>query len=156
MKPNELSELFNLSERKKYDIVKSGVNSVLRTEADIIEYCQEGAIVLATDDYDNIDKFPTVDVAVLCGYKIENGHRKLIVRKLTDLNVSVTVEHAVPLCNYFTPVVLNVGVNMVPFTCRVIGYRFSDNILTVRNVGSESFGNNYYRLEDLQTIKKDS
>lgn len=156
MKPNELSELFNLSERKKYDIVKSGVNSALRTEADIIEYCEEGAIVLATDDYDNIDKFPTVDVAVLCGYKIENGHRKLIVRKLTDLNVSVTVEHAVPLCNYFKPVVLNVGVNMAPFTCSVIGYLFSDNILTVRNVGCESFGNNYYRLEDFQTIKKDS
>lgn len=156
MKPNELSELFNLSERKKYDIVKSGVDSALRTEADIIEYCNEGAIVLATDDYDNIDKFPTVDVAVLCGYKIENGHRKLIVRKLTDLNVSVTVKHAVPLCNYFKPVVLNVAGDMTPFTCRVIGYLFSDNILTVRVVGCEGAGNNYYRLEGFQTIKKDS
>ena len=156
MKPNELSELFNLSERRKYDIVKSGVDSALLTEADIIEYCRVGAIVLATDDYDDIDKFPTVDVAVLCGYKIENGHRKLIVRKLTDLNTSVTVEHAVPLCNYFKPVVLNVASDMTPFTCRVIGYLFSDNILTVKVVGSKGLGNHYYRLEKFQTIKKDS
>ena len=155
MKPNELSELFNLSERRKYDIVRCGVNSVLRTEADIIEYCREGAIVLATDDYDNIDKFPTVDVAVLCGYKIENGHRKLIVRKLTDLNTSVTVEHAIPLCNSFKPVVLNVARNMTPFTCKVIGYLFTDNILTVNVVGCESSGNSYYPLEDFQAIKKD-
>lgn len=156
MKPNELSELFNFSERTKYDIVKRGVNSVLRTEADIIEYCREGAIVLATDDYDNIDKFPIIDVAVLCGYKIENGHRKLIVRKLTDLNTSVTVEHAVPLSRYYQPVVLNVARNMIPFTCEVIGYLFSDNILTVNVVGCESSGNSYYPLEYFQTIKKDS
>ena len=156
MKPNELSELFNLSERRKYDIVKSGVNTVLRSEVDIIEYCREGAIVLATDDYDNIDTFPTVDVAVLCGYKIENGHRKLIVRKLTDLNTSVTVKHAVPLCKYFKPVVLNVAPNMIPCTCGVIGYLFTDNILTVNVVGCESSGNNYYPLEVFQTIKKDS
>lgn len=156
MKPNELSELFNLSERRKYDIVKSGVNAALPTESDIIEYCREGAIVLATDDYDNIDKFPTVDVAVLCGYKIEDRHRKLIVRKLTDLKTSVTVEHAVPLCNYFKPVVLNVARNMIPCTCKVIGYRFPDNILTVNVVGCESSGNQYYPLEDFQTIKKDS
>lgn len=156
MKPNELSELFNLSERRKYNIVNRWVDAVLRTEADIIEYCREGAIVLATDDYDNIDKFPTVDVAVLCGYKIENGHRKLIVRKLTDLSTSVTVEHAVPLRNTFKPVVLNVARDKTPFTCRVIGYLFTDNILTVNVVGCESSGNNYYPLEDFQTIKKDS
>lgn len=156
MKPNELSELFNLSERRKYDIVRCGVYSILRTEADIIKYCREGAIVLATDDYDNIDKFPTVDVAVLCGYKIENGHRKFIVRKLTDLNTSVTVEHAVPLCDSLKPVVLNVARNMIPVTCRVIGYLFTDNILTVNVVGSESSENYYYPLEDFQTIKKDS
>lgn len=156
MKTNELSELFNLSERRKYDILKSGITVALCTEAEIIEYCREGAIVLATDDYDDIDKFPTVDVAVLCGYKIENGHRKLIVRKLTDLNVSVTVEHAVPFCNFFKPVVLNVARNTTPCTCRVIGYRVSDNLLTVKVVGCESSGNLYYPLEDFQTIKKDS
>lgn len=155
MKPNELSKLFNISERMKYDIVKSGVESELRTEADIIEYCRVGAIVLATDDYDNIDKFPTVDVAVLCGYKIENGYRKLIVRKLTDLNTSVTVENAVPLSNYFAPVVLNVARNMTPFTCQVIGYLFTDNILTVNVVGCESSGNQHYSLEDFKTIEKD-
>lgn len=156
MKPNELFELFNLSERRKYDIVRSGINSALRTEDNIIDYSQEGAIVLATDDYDNIDKFPTVDVAVLCGYKIDNGHRKLIVRKLTDLNTSVTVEHAVPLCNYFKPPVLNVSSKTLPFTCTVIGYLYSDNLIAVKIVGIESSGVNYYPLEDFQTIKMES
>lgn len=156
MKPNELSELFNISERRKYDIVKSGVTLALRTEADIIEYSREGAIVLVIDGYDNIDKFPTVDVAVLCGYKFENGHRKFIVRKFTDLNTSITVEHAVPLCDYFAPVVLNVARNMTPCTCKVIGYLFTDNILTVNVCGCGSSGNIHYPLEDFQTIKKDS
>lgn len=154
MKPNELSGLFNLSERRKYDIVKSGVNVALRTEADIIEYCQEGEIVLATDDYDNIDKFPTVDVAVLCGYKIENGHRKLIVRKLTDLNVSCTVTNAITLCDSDRPVVLNLG--GTPQTCRVIGYRADYDYLFVKFIGDYDEGIIGLPLEGIQAIKKES
>lgn len=156
MQPNELSELFNLSERRKYDIFKSGAGKALCDEAAIIKYSQRGAIVIVSDDYDNFDKFPTIDVAVLCGYKVENLNRKFIVRKLTDLSVSVTVTDAAPLVNSFEPVVLNTATGMTPFTCHVLGYRFAENLLTVRVVGSDDNRIDSFPLEHFQTIKKDS
>lgn len=156
MKPNELSELFNFSERKKYDTIRIGVTYALSSETDIAEICRYGVIALVTDDDQGSDEFPTIDVAVITGYKVEDGERKFIVRKLSDLSVSCTVAHAVPLGDEQRPMVLSTGGYAEPRTCRVIGYRPSDNYLYVRIVGDEDTGIVGLPLEGIQAIKKEA
>lgn len=152
MKPNELSELFNLSERRKYDIVQRGVNYELSSNID--EVCGYGVIALVTDDYQDPDVFPVIDVAVITGYKVEDGKRQFIVRKLADLSVSCTVANAIPLGDSDRPVVLNLG--GTPQTCRVIGYRVDDNYLFAKFIGDCDEGIIGLPLEGIQAIKKES
>lgn len=152
MKPNELSELFDLSERRKYDIVQRGVNYEL--SSDIDEVCGYGVIALVTDDDKDPDVFPAIDVAVIAGYRVEDGKRQFIVRKLTDLSVSCTVTNAIPLGDSDRPVVLNLG--GTPQTCRVIGYRADNNCLSVKFIGDYDEGIIGLPLEDIQAIKKES
>lgn len=154
MKPNELSELFNLSERRKYDIVQRGVSYAHSSNSDLDEVCRYGVIALVTDDGQDPDVFPVIDVAVVTGYKVEDGKRHFIVRKLTDLSVSCTVTNAVPLGDSDRPVVLNLG--GTPQTYRVIGYRADDDYLFVKLIGDIDEGIVRLPLEDFQAIKKES
>ena len=156
MKPNELSELFNFSERKKYDIVQRGDYYTLYSANDLDKICDHGVIALVTDDDQGPDVFPAIDVAVITGYKVEDGERQFIVRKLSDLSVSYTVKYAVPLGDLDRPVVLSTGGNIEPRTCRVIGYRVSDNYLYVKLIDDEGVGIVGLPLEDIQAIKKES
>lgn len=156
MKPNELSELFNLSERRKYDIVQRGVNYEQSSSSDIDEVCRYGVIALVTDDGQDPDVFPVIDVAVVTGYKVEDGKRHFIVRKLTDLSVSCTVTNAVPLGDSDRPVVLSVGGTYEPRTCRVIGYRVDANYLSVKPIGDIDEDIVGLPLEGIQAIKKES
>lgn len=154
MKPNELSELFNLSERRKYDIVQRGVNYEQSSNSDIDAVCRYGVIALVTDDDQDPDVFPVIDVAVVTGYKVEDGKRQFIIRKLTDLSVSCTVTNAIPLGNSDRPVVLNL--DGTPQTCRVIGYRADDDYLFVTFIGDCDEGIIGLPLEGIQAIKKES
>lgn len=154
MKPNELSELFNLSERRKYDIIQRGVNYEQSSNSDIDKVCRYGMIALVTDDDQDPDVFPVIDVAAVTGYKVEDGKRQFIVRKLTDLSVSCTVTNAIPLGDRDRPVVLNLG--GVPQTCRVIGYRADDDYLLVKFIGDCDEGIIGLPLKDIQAIKKES
>lgn len=156
MKPNELSELFNFSERNKYDIVQRRVNYELTSKADIEEICSYGVIALVTNDDQGPDVFPAIDVAVITGYKVEDGERQFIVRKLSDLSVSYTVTYAVPLGDLDRPVVLSTSGTIEPRTCSVIGYRVSDNYLYVKLINDEDAGIVGLPLEGIQAIKKDS
>lgn len=151
MKPNELSELFNLSERRKYDIVQRGVNYGQSSKSDIDEVCRHGVIALVTDDDQGPDVFPVIDVAVVTGYKVEDGKRHFIVRKLTDLSVSCTVTNVVPLDDSDRPVVLYLG--GTPRTCRVIGYRADADSLFVKLIDEDTVG---LPLEGIRAIKKES
>lgn len=155
MKPNELSELFNFSERKKYDIVQREVSYAQSSITDLDEICHYGFIALVTDDDQGPDVFPAIDVAVITGYKVEGGKRKFIVRKLSDLSVSCTVVHAFPLGDD-RPVVLNVGGPDEPRTCRVIGYRVDANYLFVKLIGDINEDIVGLPLEGIQAIKKES
>ena len=154
MKPNELSELFNFSERRKYDIVQRGITYELSSDSDFAEVCRYGVIALVTDDDQGPDVFPAIDVAVITGYKVEDGKRQFIVRKLTDLSVSYTVTHAIPLGDSDRPVVLFFG--ETPQTCRVIGYRADDNYLFAKFIGDSDEGIIALPLEGIQAIKKDA
>lgn len=154
MKPNELSELFDLSERRKYDIVQRGVTYQLSSDSDLAEVCKYGVIALVTDDDQGPDVFPAIDVAVVTGYKVEDGKRLFIVRTLTDLSVSCTVNHAIPLGDSDRPVVLNLG--GTPQTCRVIGYRADDDYLFVKFIGDYDESIVGLPLEGIQAIKKES
>lgn len=154
MKPNELSELFNLSERRKYDIAQRGVKYKQSSKTDIDEVCRYGVIALVTDDDQDPDVFPVIDVAVVTGYKVEDGKHKFIVRKLTDLSVSCTVANAIPLGDSDRPVVLNLG--GTPQTCRVIGYRADDDYLSVKFIGDYDGTIIGLPLEGIQAIKKES
>lgn len=156
MKPNELSELFNFSERKKYDIVQREVSYAQSSVTDLDEICHYGFITLVTDDDQGPDVFPAIDVAVITGYKVEAGERKFIVRKLSDLSVSSTVAHAIPLGDDDRPVVLSVGGTDEPRTCRVIGYRVDDNYLFVKLIGGIDEDIVGLPLEGIQAIKKES
>lgn len=156
MKPNELSELFNLSERRKYDIIEHGVELDLSSEIGINEFCRFGTVVLVPKDDQDPDRFPTVDVAFITGYTVENGRPQFLVRNFADLSVSYAVTHAFPLCCTDRPVVLHIGRIGTPRTCRVIGYRVSDNCLVVSIVGDGDATIVAFPLEDFQTIKKDS
>lgn len=155
MKPNELSELFNFSERKKYDIFSRSESVRRATEEELRTLCNRGTIVLVSDDYDNTDKFPTVDVAALCGYKVEDGNREFIVRKLTDLSNSVVVKDAIQISDCYRPVVLYTNDSVPPFTCNVIGCDVSCNKLYVNIIYKESAGIVCLQLENCHTIKKD-
>lgn len=152
MKPDELSELFNFSERRKYDIVHRGVKYEL--SSDIDECCRYGTIALVTDDDKDPDVFPAIDVAVITGYKVEDGKRQLVVRKLTDLSVSCTVANAIPLDDSDRPVVLFFG--ETPLTCRVNGYRLDDNYLFAKFIGDYAESIVGLPLKDIQAIKKES
>lgn len=154
MKPNELSELFNLSERRKYDIVQRGVNYQQSSNSDIDEVCKYGMIALVTDDGQDPDVFPVIDVAAVTGFKVEDGKRHFIVRKLTDLSVSCTVANAIPLYDSDRPVVLNLG--GTPQTCRVIGYRADVDCLFVRFIRDYDERIIELPLECIQAIKKES
>lgn len=156
MKPNELSELFNLSERRKYDIVQREVSYAQSSITDLAEICHYGFIALVTDDDQDPDVFPVIDVAVVTGYKVEDGKRHFIVRKLTDLSVSCTVTNAIPLGDDYRPVVLTVGGTDEPRTCRVIGYRVDNNCLCVKLIGDIDEGIVGLPLEGIQAIKKES
>lgn len=156
MKPNELSELFNFSERKKYDIFKRDITYDMLCNTDIEGLCAVGAIALVTDDDQGPDVFPAIDVAVITGYKVEDCKRKFIVRKLSDLSVSYTVTYAVPLGDLNRPVVLSTGGTIEPRTCSVIGYRVSDNYLYVKLINDEDAGIVGLPLEGIQAIKKES
>lgn len=155
MKPNELSELFNLSERKKYDILRRGATLALADLRDLDELIRYGVVVVTTEE-DDPDEFPVMDVAVLTGYKVEDGVRKLVVRKLSDLNVSCTVTHAVPVNDNLRPVVLYAKDGVTPQTCRVVGYRPLDNWLSVKLIGDEDTSLINIPLDYFQAIKKDS
>ena len=154
MKPNELSELFNLSERRKYDIVQRGVKYEQYSISELDEVCKHGVIALVTDDDKDHNVFPVIDVAVITGYKVEDGKRQFIVRKLTDLSVSCTVTNAIPLGDSDIPVALFFG--EPPLTCRVIGYRVDDNCLFAKFIGDYDEGIIGLPLEDIQAIKKES
>lgn len=154
MKPNELSELFKLSERRKYDIVHRGVNYAHSSNSELDDVCKYGVIALVTDDDQDPDVFPVIDVAVITGYKVEDGKRQFIVRKLTDLSVSCTVTNAIPLGDSDRPVVLNLGV--VPQTCCVVGYRADNNYLFVNLIGDYDKNIVGLPLEGIQAIKKES
>lgn len=154
MKQNELSELFNLSERRKYDIVQRGIKYEHSSDNDMDELRMHGVIALVTDDDKDPDVFPVIDVAVITGYKVEDGKRQFIVRKLTDLSVSCTVTNAIPLGDSDRPVVLFFG--ETPQTVRVIGYREDDNYLFVKFIGDYDEHIVGLPLEGIQVIKKDS
>lgn len=154
MKPNELSELFDLSERRKYDIVQRGVTYPLSSDSDIAEVCKYGVIALVTDDDQGPDVFPAIDVAVIAGYRVEDGKRQFIVRTLSDLSVSCTVANAIPLGDGDRPVALFFG--ETPQTCRVIGYRADDNCLSVKLIGDYDERIIGLPLEYVQAIKKES
>ena len=156
MKPNELSELFNFSERKKYDIFKRGVTNNQLVNTDIEKLCALGAIALVNVDDLWPDVFPVIDVAIITGYKFEDGNRKFIVRKLSDLNTSCEVTNAIPLSDNDRPVVLGTVEFDEPHVCRVIGYSVSRHNLYVKVVGDEDAGIIGLPLEGVQAIKKEA
>ena len=156
MKPNELSELFNFSERKKYDIFKRGITYDMLCNTDIEGLCAVGAIALVNVDDFCPDMFPAIDVAIITGYKFEDGNRKFIVRKLSDLSTSCEVTNAIPLSDNDKPVVLGSVGFAEPRICRVIGYNVFCHKLYVKVVGVEDEGIVGLPLEDFQAIKKDS
>lgn len=155
MKPNELSELFNFSERKKYDIFKRDVRYNQLCNTDIERLCAVGAIALVHVDDLWPDMFPASYMAIITGYKFEDGNRKFIVRKLSDLSTSCEVTNAIPLSDNDKPVVLGSVGFAEPCICRVIGYSVSYDKLYVKVVGDEDEGIIGLPLEDFQTIKKD-
>lgn len=157
MKQNELSELFNFSERKKYDIVQRGIPFALTSDSvpDLDEVIHLGVIVLVTEDK-NADEFPAIDVAVITGYRVEDGERKLIVRKLSDLSVSYTVTHVVPIGDAYRPVVLSTDGHAPLRTCTVVGYRITTNRLSVEVIGNEDAGIVALPLEGIQAIKMEA
>ena len=156
MKPNELSELFNFSERKKYDIFKRDITYNQLCNTDIEGLCTVGAIALVNADDSCPDVFPVIDVAAITGYKFEDGNRKFIVRKLSDLSTSCEVTNAIPLSDNNKPVVLGSVGFAEPRICRVIGYRVSNNIIYVKVVGDEDAGVIGLTLEGVQAIKKEA
>ena len=156
MKPNELSELFNSSDRKKYDIFKRDVTYNQLCNTDIEGLCAVGAIALVNDDDFCPDVFPSIDVAIITGYKFEDCERKFIVRKLSDLSTSCEVTNAIPLSDNNKPVVLGSVGFAEPRICRVIGYRVSNNIIYVKVVGDEDAGVIGLTLEGVQAIKKEA
>lgn len=155
MKPTELSELFNFSERKKYDIIKRGVTYDLFDTKDLDETCIYGTIALVTDDDQDPDVFPTIDVVVITGYKHEDHKRSIIVRKLSDLSVSYSVTNVFPLDDGDRPLVLSTDVATEPCLCRVIGYSVTRNCLYVMVIGGEYTDIIGLPLEGIQAIKKD-
>lgn len=156
MKPNELSELFNFSERKKYDIFKRDITYNQLRNADIEGLSAVGAIALVNADDFCPDVFPAIDVAIITGYKFEDGDRKFIVRKLSDLSTSCEVTNAIPLSDNNKPVVLGSVGFAEPRICRVIGYRVSNNNIYVKVVGDEDAGVIGLTLEGVQAIKKEA
>ena len=156
MKPNELSELFNFSERKKYDIFKRDITYNQLCNTDIEGLCGVGAIALVNADDFCPDVFPVIDVAVITGYKFEDGNRKFIVRKLSDLSTSCEVTNAIPLSDNNKPVVLGTVGFDEPRVCRVIGYSVSCHKLYVKVVGDEDAGIIGLPLEVVQAIKKEA
>lgn len=156
MKPNELSELFNFSERKKYDIFKRDITYNLLCDTGVQELCTVGTIALVNVNDFCPDVFPVIDVAVITGYKFEDGDRKFIVRKFSDLSTSCEVTNAIPLCDNDKPVVLTTVGFAEPRTCRIIGYSVSCNKLNVKVVGDEDAGIIGLPLEGVQAIKKES
>ena len=156
MKPNELSELFNFSERKKYDIFKRDVKYNQLCNTDIEALCAVGAIALVNVDDLCPDMFPAIDVAIITGYKFEDGNRKFIVRKLSDLSTSFEVTNAIAISDENKPVVLDSVGQADPRTCRVIGYRVSNNIMFVKVIGDKDAGVIGITLEGVQAIKKES
>lgn len=156
MKLNELSELFNLSERKKYDIFKRDITYNQLRNADIEGLCEYGAIALVNDDDFCPDMFPAIDVAIITGYKFEDGNRTFIVRKLSDLSTSCEVTNAIPLSDEDEPVVLGSVGYAEPRICHVIGYNVTCHKLYVKVVGVVDEGIIGVPLENFQTIKKDS
>ena len=156
MKPNELSELFNFSERKKYDLFKRDITYNQLCDTDIEGLCRVGTIALVNADDFCPDVFPVIDVAVITGYKFEDGDRKFIVRKLSDLSTSCEVTNAVPLSDNNKPVVLGSVGFAEPRIFRVIGYSVSRNKLYVKVVGDEDAGIIGLPLEGVQAIKKEA
>ena len=156
MKPNELSELFNFSERKKYDLFKRDITYNQLCTTDIEGLCGVGTIALVNVDDFCPDVFPTIDVAIITGYKFEDGNRKFIVRKLSDLSTSCEVTNAVPLSDNNKPVVLGSDEFDEPRVCRVIGYSVSRNKLYVKVVGDKDAGIIGLPLEGVQAIKKEA
>ena len=156
MKPNELSALFNFSERRKYDIFKRDITYNQLCNTDIEGLCAVGAIALVNVDDICPDVFPAIDVAIITGYKFEDGDRKFIVRKLSDLSTSCEVTNAIPLSDKDKPVVLGFVGLAEPRTCRVVGYRISNNIIYVKVVGDEDAGVIGLALEGVQAIDKEA
>ena len=156
MKPNELSELFNFSERKKYDIFKRDITYNQLCNTDIEGLCAVGAIALVNVDDFRPDVFPAIDVAVITGYKFEVGNRKFIVRKLSDLSTSCEVTNAIPISDKDKPVVLATVGFAEPRICRVVGYSVSRHNLYVKVVGDEDAGIIGLALEGVQAIKKEA
>lgn len=156
MKPNELFELFNFSERKKYDIFKRDITYNQLCNTDIEGLCAVGTIALVNVDDFCPDVFPAIDVAIITGYKFEDGERKFIVRKLSDLSTSCEVTNAIPFSDNNKPVVLGSVGFAEPRICRVIGYRVSNNIIYVKVVGDEDAGVIGLTLEGVQAIKKEA
>ena len=155
MKPNELSELFNFSEREKYDLFKRDITYNQLCNTDIEGLCAVGAIALVNADDFCPDVFPAIDVAIITGYKFEDGDRKFIVRKLSDLSTSCEVTNAIPLSDNNKPVVLGSVGFAEPRICRVVGYLVSNNIIYVKVVGDEDAGVIGLTLEGVQAIKKE-
>ena len=156
MKPNELSELFNFSERKKYDIFKRDITYNQLCNTDIEGLCGVGAIALVCADDFCPDVFPVIDVAIITGYKFEDGNRKFIVRELSDLSTSFEVANAIPISDNNKPVVLGSVGFAEPRICRVVGYSVSRNKLYVKVVGGEDASIIGLPLEAVQAIKKES
>lgn len=156
MKPNELSELFNFSERKKYDIINRHGAYDIFYENGLEETCLYGTIALVTDDNQDTDVFPTINAVVITGYKLEDGRRSLIVRKLSDLSVSYSVTNAFPLDDSDRPLVLSTDVDTEPCLCRVIGYNVPKNRLYVMVIGGAHTDIIGLPLEGIQAIKKEA
>lgn len=156
MKSNELSELFNFSERKKYDIFKRGITYDQLCNSDIEGLCGVGTIALVNVDDFCPDVFPAIDVAIITGYKFEDGNRKFIVRKLSDLSTTCEVTNAIPISDNNKPVVLGSVGFAEPRVCRLIGYSVSRHKFYVKVVGDEDAGIVVLPPEGVQAIKKDA
>lgn len=145
MKPTELSNLFNFSARKKYDLMFDPSREHLKDANTAIYY---RCFVVACNDNDS-DVFPYINVAILVGEKVEDGEHSYIVRSLTDMSTTYTVRNVKPLDDYERPMVLIT--DGTPKTASVIGYRKDENHLAVRFYGEHDV--TFVSLDDVQTIE---